>query len=407
MSEPSPHCHVCGATRLRRISRIERFVPVSSDIRIVSGELTLIECIDCGVLGKIDSAAWKQAVEKIYSEYAINHQSGGADPYIFNSRYGPGPRADILVQHLSHSVSLKAAGRMLDIGCASGNILRSFGAAYPGWRLHGLEHNDQWRSTVMRTPNVDGFYSDLDALAGELQDERFDLIVMSHVLEHILDPATYLKKLRGLLSDDGVLYVAVPDFRQNPIDLFVLDHCTHFDEDTLDDVLKRGGFTTFALRGDILGKEIVALSRASSGNDKQANTDDVTHKPYRIALGDAAEQVLTLCDDLLQNARKLRGDHAAFGLMGTSTAAAWIAGELDGRVDFFVDEDVQRIGKTTFGKPTLSLAQVPAGACLFIPMSSKTAQGIVARAQRSDIVFAYLPWNQMDDVMRRVELAGG
>ncbi|MGB1103629.1 MAG: class I SAM-dependent methyltransferase [Crocinitomicaceae bacterium] len=42
-------------------------------------------------------------------------------------------------------------------------------------------------------------------------NERFDLIIMRHVLEHFLDPLTVLKRIREVLSEDGVLYIAVPN----------------------------------------------------------------------------------------------------------------------------------------------------------------------------------------------------
>ncbi len=371
-----------------------QFVPISSDIRVVEGRLALMVCEACGVLQKQVDAEWRTAVAGVYEGYRINHQSGGADPAIFNSLYGAGPRASILIQHLTQTVALKPQGRMLDIGCASGNILRAFGAAHPGWTLHGLEHNDRWRSDVMQIPNVQGFYNDLNEVAGVVANEHFDLIVMSHVLEHIPDPAAYLARLRRHLSVDGVLYVAVPDIRQNPIDLVVLDHCTHFDTATLGAVLARGGFVTMMLRGDVLGKEIIALA-SPQDNPTYAET------PYLIPLQQVAQKTLTLCAALVSRARNLRSKHPRFGVMGTSTAAAWIAGELDMQVDFYADEDPQRIGKSLFGSPILSLATMPVAACLFIPMSSKTAQAIITRAKRPDVALEYCVENQMDDVLQR------
>jgi len=387
-------CHVCGVPHPQALAGMEQFVPISSDIRVVDGRLVLMVCEACGVLQKQVDLAWRESVRRVYEGYAINHQSGGADPAIFNSLYGAGPRASILIKHLTQTIALKPQGRMLDIGCASGNILRAFGAAHPGWALHGLEHNDQWRSDVMQIPNVQGFYNDLDEVVGVVANEHFDLIVMSHVLEHISDPAAYLARLRRHLSVDGVLYVAVPDIRQNPIDLVVLDHCTHFDTATLGAVLTRGGFATRTLRGDVLGKEIIALSRPGVGSL-------YGEPPYKLPLKAVAEKYLALCRSLAEQARRLRTECATLGVMGTSTAAAWIAGELGLQVDFYVDEDPQRIGKTLFERPIYSLADIPPGARLFIPMSAKTAQGIITRANRPDVCFEYHPENQIDDVLQR------
>lgn len=43
------------------------------------------------------------------------------------------------------------------------------------------------------------------------EDMKFDLIWMSHVLEHFLDPVKALEKAKSLLSEDGCLYIATPD----------------------------------------------------------------------------------------------------------------------------------------------------------------------------------------------------
>jgi trans-aconitate methyltransferase len=388
------NCHVCGSGDLAVVEGSGQFAAVSSDIRVVSGTPRLALCPACGILQKPVDEPWQTAVAGIYQEYNINHQSGGSDPVIFTSLYGPGPRADILVAHLSRAASLPERGSMLDIGCASGNILRSFNKAYPRWSLFGMETSDQWRGSVSALAGVQNFFTSLDAL-GEL---RLDLIVMSHVLEHIPDPARYLQRLHRHLNPGGVLFVAVPDVRQNPLDLFVLDHCAHFDEETLGEVLSRAEFEPVLLQSDILGKEITAISRASG----TAWVADSATTPYRLPLHQVVRDYLTLCKALVERALQLRLEHASFGIMGTSTAAAWIAGSLDMQVDFYVDEDPQRTGRFMFGKPTLSPSQVPAGACVFIPMSMETARSIIARAHRPDIHFHYLSWNQIGEASARV-----
>ena len=44
-------------------------------------------------------------------------------------------------------------------------------------------------------------------------DEKYDLIIYSHVMEHILDPGQHLQKIRHLLSDGGLIYIEVPGVR--------------------------------------------------------------------------------------------------------------------------------------------------------------------------------------------------
>jgi SAM-dependent methyltransferase len=362
---------------VRLFPEIGRFRPVASDNRIVEGPLALLECADCGVLQKNTGSAWRELAGRIYASYAVN-QSDGEEPFLFSSIYGPGPRAGILATHLAHAMPLARRGRLLDIGCANGNFLRAFGAQNPGWALSGLENSTLWRETVLGVPGVEGYHCDL----GELDGQRFDLIVMSHVLEHIPDPVHYLAGLGALLEEGGRLCLAVPDIRQNPIDLLVLDHCTHFDAASLGRVLNRGGFPAQALQADIIRREIIAISPF----------DGVCSDPESAALGTVAADSLAYLTALMARARELRAGNARLGIMGTSTAAIWITGELGMAVDFYVDEDMRRIGKTLFGKPILSLQQVPAGTCVFMPMTGVVARSVLERVRRTDFDLTYLAW---------------
>ena len=218
---------------------------------------------------------------------------------------------------------------------------------------------------------------------------------MSHVLEHIPDPVAFLRSLRTHLTPDGLLYIAVPDIRQNPVDLFVLDHCTHFDERTLFHTLADGSFAPVELRSDVLGKEIVAIAQASGGNGV------IAPPHFAMALSAVVGRYLILCEALRRQARQMHRGCRPFGILGTATAAVWLYGELGQGIDFFVDEDPQRIGKETLGKPVLALGRVPSGAGVFIPMSARTARGIIARSGRSDVSFAYAAENDIEGVALR------
>jgi hypothetical protein len=96
-------------------------------------------------------------------------------------------------------------------------------------------------------------------------------------------------------------------------------------------------------------------------------------------------------------ARVARAQASCFGIMGSSIAAAWLAHEVGG-VAFFADEDENRHGNGLMERPILSLAEVPRGATVFIPMSRSVAERIIARAGGLPIDFRYLDWNRIDPV---------
>jgi len=50
-----------------------------------------------------------------------------------------------------------------------------------------------------------------DFLDIDFSDKRFDIITLWHSLEHFIDPGAVLERVRQLLTDDGVLIIAVPN----------------------------------------------------------------------------------------------------------------------------------------------------------------------------------------------------
>ena len=109
---------------------------------------------------------------------------------------------------------LEAPGRILDTGCGVGILLTHLLGRYPGARGVGadlaLPHLARARQLAARqgvADRVDLVQSDLDHLAIQ---GRFDLVVATEVLEHLLDPAPALASLRACLGPRGRLLVSVP-----------------------------------------------------------------------------------------------------------------------------------------------------------------------------------------------------
>ena len=181
----------------------------------------------------------------------------------------------------------------------------------------------------------------------------------------------------------------MPDLRQNPIDLIIADHCSHFDE-------------TACLRGEEAGLAIELLSTRSASEGTGCR--GFPSRRWSRACGDVRRRraagmvrrsdacsISTLLDEVRRAARTLAVEKRPFGIMGSSIAACWTMLELDGKVDFFVDEDPHRIGHELPGLPILGPAQVPAGAVVFIPMSVAVAEKIIHRWQHLPMIFATSP----------------
>ena len=150
------------------------------------------------------------------------------------------------IHRISHFV---CKGRALDIGCGSGRFLRVL--RHSGWEVAGLELNDD-TATAART--VHGLA--VEASMEVFEDKSFDLITITHVLEHIRDPQRMLAECARLLKPGGVIAVAVPNIeswqarltRESWFHLDLPRHLWHFSEKWLSKELAVHGFEQIGVR---------------------------------------------------------------------------------------------------------------------------------------------------------------
>lgn len=103
---------------------------------------------------------------------------------------------------------LAAGGTICDLGCGSGALLARL--AQIGFDVTGVEPDPNALAVASRRiPKV--FPGTAEDLPSELQAQRFDCLVMSHVLEHTLDPRRAVENAAGLLNAGGLLVIETPN----------------------------------------------------------------------------------------------------------------------------------------------------------------------------------------------------
>jgi 2-polyprenyl-3-methyl-5-hydroxy-6-metoxy-1,4-benzoquinol methylase len=96
--------------------------------------------------------------------------------------------------------------RLLDIGCGTGWTTRVY--ADHGFAVTGLEPS-QVRADYARKNY--GIEVVCDYIENVEFDQKFDVVVLRHIIEHFADPGAVLQKIRGFLKPDGVVLVVVPN----------------------------------------------------------------------------------------------------------------------------------------------------------------------------------------------------
>lgn len=139
---------------------------------------------------------------------------------------------------------LPRQAKVCEIGCGMGGILVPFKMA--GMDVQGVDLGEEFIQAG-KDFNINIQNGDADSLLA--QGSRFDLIIINHVLERIPSVHEFTGKIKQLLNENGLLYVAVPGVKtvsssyQYDFLMYLQNaHCWHFTRNTLTALLIADGF---------------------------------------------------------------------------------------------------------------------------------------------------------------------
>lgn len=138
-------------------------------------------------------------------------------------------------------VNERPGGKILDIGCGPGWFLSSLGSE---WDCHGVEISEYASKLASKSGKI------FNGTIEEYTETGFDVIVMYHVIEHLADPVTALKKIKDMMNHDAIFIIGTPDFdsaaaRRYGDNFRLLNDPTHvslFSQDSMSRCLRDLGF---------------------------------------------------------------------------------------------------------------------------------------------------------------------
>ncbi|MSO85935.1 MAG: class I SAM-dependent methyltransferase [Acidimicrobiia bacterium] len=141
---------------------------------------------------------------------------------------------------------------IVDVGCGFGALTGALADVFTDARVVGVEPDLRLSELLAehnQRPNVRIAAAPLEHLT-EIGAEVADLVVLSTVFEHLIDPVAALATLRAVTSERGWLLIVVPDV-DHPgrfgLDWFLRDfHLRYYSERTLTAMLATGGFEVTA-----------------------------------------------------------------------------------------------------------------------------------------------------------------
>ena len=159
---------------------------------------------------------------------------------------------------------------LLDVGAGTGDFL--VGAKHDGWKITGIEPNGLARLKAGDKGVL--LWDDLNTLP---IGQKFEVITLWHVLEHLPDLDSQIAKLVGLLTEDGTLVVAVPNFRSYDAEYYkeywaafdVPRHLWHFSQKSIQAIFEKYGMKLVRTKPMFFDAFYVALLSEKYKNGKQ------------------------------------------------------------------------------------------------------------------------------------------
>jgi 2-polyprenyl-3-methyl-5-hydroxy-6-metoxy-1,4-benzoquinol methylase len=165
--------------------------------------LRVARCGECGH-GYVWPVPAADFVEAIYREPA--YYQGAAESIGFHDYESLSPaRNRMFRRHLTRIEAEVGRGRILDVGCATGDFLKV--ARDRGWRVLGADPSVA--RTQVEAAGIELVGTNVHDV--DLDEGTLDAITFWDVLEHVTNPVADLAQARRLLKPEGVLALTVPD----------------------------------------------------------------------------------------------------------------------------------------------------------------------------------------------------
>ncbi len=165
---------------------------------------------------------------------------------------------------------------VLDVGCGYGHLLYAV-KKNCGSRVRGVEPSAEIAAVGEK-------YFDIEITPEVLEnfkaEDKYNIILCSHTLEHVDNPISFLKKLKELLAEEGLIYIEVPNVMKPTggfklKNFFYSEHLQTFSERNLEILLNRCGLEVVAYNSDDFLYFLVQKSESPITKTKSIRSDDI------------------------------------------------------------------------------------------------------------------------------------
>ena len=191
------------------------------------GENKILECSNCG----------------LYRSFPLPTESVSGDNYQQINDIQELHYHQLCVLRKVMKAANSKSAKILDVGCSTGNMLMYL--KNKGYKnISGVDMND-FAINISQQKNLNVKKMDSEKL---VSDDKYDVIYLNHVLEHIGNLKEFISKVSRILLNGSHLIIAVPNINgkytnsKDWIGYQFSQHYWHFTSDSLEKIFKENNF---------------------------------------------------------------------------------------------------------------------------------------------------------------------
>ena len=218
---------------------------------LVCEDFSFVRCVSCGLVQRNPQPVKDEIIARYSAVFGGDYLSYELENETAFLKLQQLALRDAKFDELERSLfRAEETPSVIDIGCATGALLAELGNR--GWRVTGVEISpcseyarNERRLDVRSLPLEEN----------KFPQARFDVVLASHLIEHLNDPGSFLTEANRVLKEGGHIFITTPNISGFQARLCgglwrsaIFDHLYLFSVRTLSKMLIKTGFKIERIR---------------------------------------------------------------------------------------------------------------------------------------------------------------
>jgi len=187
-------CCICGGKNFKTLSEKDRY----------GLYVSVVICKDCGLI-QTNPRMTQESYNQFYDTEYRKLYTGKIIPTeeFFKNQYNKGKR---IFKYLQEKLKININNlNILEVGTGAGGILKYF--KEKGNEVYGCDLGSEYIDFGKKRYGLNLFNGTINSIN---TNWHFDIVIYSHVLEHVLNPIAELNRLKSIIDKDSYIYIEVP-----------------------------------------------------------------------------------------------------------------------------------------------------------------------------------------------------